>query len=167
VRSPARPNPIGLTLAGVTAIEGRLIQLDLLDFIDGTAVVDLKPYFVTRDIVFTARNAQIGRPRDREALRESLLLQARHFHGEICPDLTRAVAVVEQFRAEVLDLNDPPEWSVSAPLSRPHLIDALMGMTRATIGRGSLRLHSDEAVVFTHLGRRYRYELGPVPSSDR
>jgi hypothetical protein len=160
VRSPARPNPIGLTLARVAAIDARMIQFDLLDFVDGTPVVDLKPYFVSRDIVFGARNVQIGRPPDRKALRESLMLQAQNFHGEICPDLELAVDIVVRFRAEVLDLNDPPDWSVAAPGTRLHLIDALMGMTRATFGRGSLRFGTEDAVVFNHLGRQFRYDLG-------
>ena len=161
VRSPARPNPIGLTAARVTGIDGCIIHLDRLDFIDGTTVVDVKPYFVTRDTIFSATNAQIGRSADRAALRESLLMQAAQFHGEICKELELAVGLVERFRAEVLDLNDPPEWRVTAPAHRPHVIDAIMGMTRASFGRDSLRLHEPDRVIFAHGGRCYFYDLTP------
>ncbi len=46
VRSPVRPNPIGLSvcrLVGVDAAAGR-IDLDAIDFLDGTPVIDIKPY---------------------------------------------------------------------------------------------------------------------------
>jgi tRNA-Thr(GGU) m(6)t(6)A37 methyltransferase TsaA len=54
VRSPARPNPIGLTVAKVLSRDGLTIHFDRLDFVDQTPVLDLKPYFVTRDLVFSA-----------------------------------------------------------------------------------------------------------------
>lgn len=43
-RSPHRPNPIGLSLATVEKIEGGCIYLGGLDLVDGTPVLDLKPY---------------------------------------------------------------------------------------------------------------------------
>ncbi len=52
VRSPARPNPIGLTSARLLKREGLVLHLDKLDFLDGTVVVDIKPYFAVRDLHF-------------------------------------------------------------------------------------------------------------------
>ncbi len=43
-RSPHRPNPIGLSLVQIEKIEGRRIFISGLDLIDGTPVLDLKPY---------------------------------------------------------------------------------------------------------------------------
>lgn len=43
-RSPHRPNPIGLSLVKIERIEGRRIVINGLDLIDGTPVLDLKPY---------------------------------------------------------------------------------------------------------------------------
>lgn len=159
VRSPARPNPIGLTAARVVSVRGLAIEVERLDFLDGTPVVDLKPYFVTRDAIFSATNAPIGRPADRDALRESLLIQAIQFHGERCPDLELAVAIVEEFRAEVLDFAEPNLWHIAVPTSRPHLVDAVMGITRATLGRGSLELHEDDAVAFRQGDQVWEYPL--------
>lgn len=42
-RSPARPNPIGLHRARVLAIEGERLEVDGLEAIDGTPLLDLKP----------------------------------------------------------------------------------------------------------------------------
>jgi tRNA-Thr(GGU) m(6)t(6)A37 methyltransferase TsaA len=43
-RSPDRPNPIGLSLVDVLAVEGPILKVRGLDAVDGTPVVDLKPY---------------------------------------------------------------------------------------------------------------------------
>ena len=42
-RSPDRPNPIGLHEVTVLAIEGPRLQVQDLEALDGTPVVDLKP----------------------------------------------------------------------------------------------------------------------------
>src|SRR6266853_1597829 len=41
--SPNRPNPIGLHRARITARDGLRIEVDALEAIDGTPVVDVKP----------------------------------------------------------------------------------------------------------------------------
>lgn len=137
VRSPARPNPIGLTAARVLSLGPLSIELDRLDFLDGTPVLDIKPYFVTRDLIFSANGAQVGKPRTREALRESLLAQALQFHGRAQADLALAVRLIEHYRATRHDLNDPGLYPITAPIDRPVLIDGLIGITRSTPGRGN------------------------------
>lgn len=42
-RSPDRPNPIGLHRLRVTRITGNLLDVEPLEAIDGTPVVDIKP----------------------------------------------------------------------------------------------------------------------------
>lgn len=42
-RSPDRPNPIGLHRARVIEVDGNVIQVEALEAIDGTPVVDIKP----------------------------------------------------------------------------------------------------------------------------
>jgi len=43
-RSPHRPNAIGLSAVELVAVEGRLLRLRGVDLLDGTPVLDLKPY---------------------------------------------------------------------------------------------------------------------------
>ncbi len=43
-RSPRRPNPIGLTVVELVGREGRILHLRGLDMLDGTPVLDIKPY---------------------------------------------------------------------------------------------------------------------------
>ncbi len=43
-RSPQRPNPIGLTLVELIERRGNIVTVKGLDAIDGTPILDLKPY---------------------------------------------------------------------------------------------------------------------------
>ncbi len=43
-RSPDRPNPIGLTLVDLLEINGRILRVRGLDALDGTPILDIKPY---------------------------------------------------------------------------------------------------------------------------
>jgi len=56
-RSPARPTPIGLTVTRVVGLdeEKNRIYLDQIDAIDGTPVVDIKPYMPFSEKVDDAR----------------------------------------------------------------------------------------------------------------
>jgi tRNA-Thr(GGU) m(6)t(6)A37 methyltransferase TsaA len=42
-RSPHRPNPIGLHLVEITAIDGTRLQVRSLEALDGTPIIDVKP----------------------------------------------------------------------------------------------------------------------------
>ncbi len=42
-RSPARPNPIAVTSAGIQRVDGNVLHVIGLDALDGTPVVDIKP----------------------------------------------------------------------------------------------------------------------------
>ncbi|MCI0519592.1 MAG: tRNA (N6-threonylcarbamoyladenosine(37)-N6)-methyltransferase TrmO [Chloroflexi bacterium] len=43
-RAPSRPNPIGLSLARLARIEGNLLHVERVDALDGTPLLDIKPY---------------------------------------------------------------------------------------------------------------------------
>ena len=53
LRSPARPNPVGLhvvRILGVDIAAGR-VEIDGIDVLDGTPVIDVKPYFASNDAI--------------------------------------------------------------------------------------------------------------------
>ncbi|MGB3388078.1 MAG: tRNA (N6-threonylcarbamoyladenosine(37)-N6)-methyltransferase TrmO [Pseudaminobacter sp.] len=52
IRSPARPNPIGLHIARLLSVdaENGVLALDAIDALDGTPVIDVKPYIPTVDV---------------------------------------------------------------------------------------------------------------------
>jgi len=43
-RSPRRPNPIGLTVVELIAREGTMLRVRGVDMLDGTPILDIKPY---------------------------------------------------------------------------------------------------------------------------
>lgn len=53
LRSPARPNPIGLHVARLVSLdkEAGVLTLNAIDVLDGTPLVDLKPYFASIDSI--------------------------------------------------------------------------------------------------------------------
>ncbi|MBL8581370.1 MAG: tRNA (N6-threonylcarbamoyladenosine(37)-N6)-methyltransferase TrmO [Rhizobiaceae bacterium] len=53
LRSPARPNPVGVHVVRLTRLDaeaGRL-GLEAIDVLDGTPLIDVKPYFASTDAV--------------------------------------------------------------------------------------------------------------------
>ena len=51
LRSPARPNPIALSVVRLVRIDGTRVEVDGIDCLDGTACLDIKPYFASIDSV--------------------------------------------------------------------------------------------------------------------
>jgi len=43
-RAPARPNPIGLSIVRLLSIEENQLHIENVDILDGTPLLDLKPY---------------------------------------------------------------------------------------------------------------------------
>ncbi|HXF06195.1 MAG TPA: tRNA (N6-threonylcarbamoyladenosine(37)-N6)-methyltransferase TrmO [Blastocatellia bacterium] len=159
VRSPTRPNPIAMTAARIVRIEGTRIHLDRLDFIDGTPVIDLKPYFRSRDAIYAARNIQIGRPANRQALLESLLYQAENFHGERCGGLALGARLVEHLRSQFFDYAELDTCRARVPASSGCLIDSVMMLVRVTPGRATLQFHEENTVLFLTPQGNYEYRL--------
>ena len=48
-RTPYRPNPVGLTLCRLEAIDGDELHLSGVDLVDGTPILDIKPYLPQSD----------------------------------------------------------------------------------------------------------------------
>jgi tRNA-Thr(GGU) m(6)t(6)A37 methyltransferase TsaA len=51
LRSPVRPNPIAMAAVELQAIEGTTVIVRKVDCIDGTPLIDIKPYFASIDSV--------------------------------------------------------------------------------------------------------------------
>jgi len=51
LRSPARPNPIAMSVVKLLGIEGGKLSVVGLDCLDGTPLLDIKPYFASTDSV--------------------------------------------------------------------------------------------------------------------
>lgn len=51
LRSPARPNPIAMSVVTLLQVDGTRLSVTGLDCLDGTPLLDIKPYFASVDSV--------------------------------------------------------------------------------------------------------------------
>ena len=56
-RAPNRPNPIGLSVIKLLKIENNILQIENVDIMDGTPLLDIKPYVHEMNAV---KNQKIG-----------------------------------------------------------------------------------------------------------
>ena len=54
LRSPVRPNPIAMSVVRLLRIDGTTLTVIGLDCVDGTPLIDIKPYFASVDSVSDA-----------------------------------------------------------------------------------------------------------------
>ena len=53
-RAPYRPNPLGMTTVRLMQRQGNILKVKGLDAVDGTPVIDIKPYIPGYDLVVNA-----------------------------------------------------------------------------------------------------------------
>jgi tRNA-Thr(GGU) m(6)t(6)A37 methyltransferase TsaA len=63
LRSPARPNPIAISVVTLREVRGHSLSVTGLDCLDGTPLIDIKPYFASTDSV---PDALVGWHHDRK-----------------------------------------------------------------------------------------------------
>lgn len=88
-RSPHRPNPIGLTAVRLLGIEGRRLTVGNVDLLDGTPILDIKPYIPEIDAFAQSRagwleEIETGPPLfriTRTTLAEEQIAWLSHNHG--------------------------------------------------------------------------------------
>jgi tRNA-Thr(GGU) m(6)t(6)A37 methyltransferase TsaA len=61
-RSPYRPNPIGMSAVELLGVEGLTLRVQNLDILDGTPILDLKPYIPYTDSIPGADSGWLGQP---------------------------------------------------------------------------------------------------------
>jgi len=57
LRSPVRPNPIATSVVRLIERNGRVLSISGIDCLDGTPLLDIKPYFASTD---AAPDAEVG-----------------------------------------------------------------------------------------------------------
>ncbi len=100
-RSPHRPNPIGLSAVRLVAVEGLTVRVRDIDILDGSPVLDLKPYVPYADAFPDAGSGWLDTARDpipdyevtwsNEAQAHSTWLAARGV--DLAPVIERALAL--------------------------------------------------------------------------
>jgi tRNA-Thr(GGU) m(6)t(6)A37 methyltransferase TsaA len=49
-RAPDRPNPIGMSVVRLVKVQGHILHLENVDMVDGTPLLDIKPYVPIFDV---------------------------------------------------------------------------------------------------------------------
>ncbi len=168
LRSPVRPNPLSVSVVRLRGVrEGRFLDLANVDLIDGTPVIDIKPYQTGWDCVFSAtghdRTEKIRKMSSAE-YRAGLVREAVNYHGELCPGVAVGVRLAEAAtRVFERDLRNP-QVSV-APGPDPCIADALIGITGASPGNRRLGSSGGDRYVFSCPGKEAVFTLREVPES--
>lgn len=70
-RSPKRPNPIGLSIVRLLSVDGVVIHFENPDMLDGTPLLDIKPYVAAFDRVAPEREGWLTGKAGRAASQRS------------------------------------------------------------------------------------------------
>jgi tRNA-Thr(GGU) m(6)t(6)A37 methyltransferase TsaA len=168
LRSPTRPNPLSLSATRLTKVEGPLLYVEPLDLIDGSPIVDIKPYSSGWDSIFWARDvhsALITRHMAEADVLAELLREAYNFHGEKCG----AIGVAAKIACDAAQTLEASMRDIFLRLPRnvnPHVADGLIGISKATIGNARLTFSDDPDVLVLTAAQSIRYRIFDVPSLD-
>jgi tRNA-Thr(GGU) m(6)t(6)A37 methyltransferase TsaA len=157
-RSPARPNPVAFCVTRVLSRDESIVTVDALDAIDGTPIVDIKPYLPAWDCVFSAKTgnrAEILQKLPRKEILLSMMKEASNFHGDKCVGVAIGVRMV--YKAfEVLKC-DPRNRDLKIISSvKACIADGVQGLTGATNKRFRIKDPIDRSLTFEINGRVLR-----------
>lgn len=158
-RSPRRPGNVGCTVVELLERNGPELRVRGLDALDGTPVLDIKPYAPGLDEKQSRavdRDRQARRPRAhflpmlKNGDAESLFFEAGRFHGEYCPGLALGVLAAlgsvrelsEAAGTGIAELvgTGVPEKIYAVSYLGGCFVDGLQYVTGCTVGNGLLRM---------------------------
>lgn len=129
LRTPNHPNPIALTLVKLESVEGNVLKVKGMDAIDGTGVLDIKPYF-EQDTVFSPVTPYI-RASDYQMRRDLFLKIVVNHHLEECAGAYMAVRMALAAESKLGQLTSP-DIRVQVEGS-PCLGDSLQALSRGRL----------------------------------
>lgn len=167
LRSTTRPNLIATSVSKIARIVDNRIELERLDLLNGTPVLDIKRYSVTWDSVHSARSS---RAMQAEVAMLSATEELEHagalFNGARSAGIVLAARLV-QYVCRVWDIRPKDErLAFSLPVDRVDgaLLDGIQGMTGATFGNRRLRHERGEVIAVTD-GERHLHTW-PKPTGE-
>ncbi len=151
-RSPVRPNPLSLTVVELLCRSGLKLDVDPLDLVDGTPIVDIKAYSPGWDTVFAAKREQRVPATALSDTQLAVFLQRdlRNHVGALHQSpLAQATLTAVLNAVRHLGI-DPRSLEFNVEVGRCDLVtDAIMGMTGASFGNGRLHLNGSlKGIVF-------------------
>ncbi|MCL2013170.1 MAG: tRNA (N6-threonylcarbamoyladenosine(37)-N6)-methyltransferase TrmO [Cystobacterineae bacterium] len=159
-RSPARPNPISLTVVPLLGRNGLCLEVENLDLLDGTPLVDIKSYSPGWDGVFCAQHKHRAEP---TAMEDAHLVACMerdmaNFMGSTAAKPTARWVLAMAFVATRFlkaDLRDP---SIHVSINRmDEATEALMALTGAAFSNRRLLAYAETQPETQPLQAQFKY----------
>ncbi|NMB41366.1 MAG: tRNA (N6-threonylcarbamoyladenosine(37)-N6)-methyltransferase TrmO [Firmicutes bacterium] len=165
LRCFSRPNPIAITLVSLEKVEGNRVYVAGLDAIEGTPVLDIKPYF-EQDSIFSPRTSYV-KPKDEEVRRGLMHKLAYRHHKAETAALELGLRICLEAETHFGHLFDL-ELFVTVKGSR-ELADVIQGITRARLAnppRFTFVEADKDEVIFTKKGKKLTFTVKKRYSLD-
>ncbi|MBS3812797.1 tRNA (N6-threonylcarbamoyladenosine(37)-N6)-methyltransferase TrmO [Candidatus Bipolaricaulota bacterium] len=160
-RSPHRPNNLGSTVVKLLSRDGATLKVEGLDAINGTPVVDIKPYAAPFD---SSSPPEEKKEDPRRKIRrlvktgdlENLLLKAGELHGHYCPFLALGVMAGNYALNQLGEAPGDMEKLVAVLETNSCFSDGIQYSTGCTFGNNALvyRDYGKTAVTMAIRGDR-------------
>src|SRR6056297_1952335 len=141
-RSPRRPSPIGITTVELLKREGAKLYIYGLDAIDGTPVVDIKPYASFMDQPALSLQKETPRYRINNLIKyqnlHDLLLKAGELHGHYCPYLALGVMAAADAVKKLAADTDGMEDLLAVVETNSCFSDGIQAAAGTTFGNNAL-----------------------------
>jgi len=164
-RSPARPNPIALTVVKIKAIQGREIEVEHCDAVDGTPVVDIKPYNGGID-----RFMNLSIPSNAPKKLDMKLRWVERIITNVTGSSDAAAKIIAKIFVDAFDrgyvYTDKNVWLVVSNI--PRLIDSALFLADATFSSGRLMVinEKDFKITFIRGSASLKYRLAAEGGID-
>lgn len=167
-RSPRRPSPVGITTVELLKREGSKLHVYGLDAIDGTPVIDIKPYTSFMDQPSISLQKKTPRYQINKLIKyqnmHDLLLKAGELHGHYCPYLALGVLAASDALNRLSVDNDGMEDLLAVVETNSCFSDGIQYIAGTTFGNNALiyRDFGKTAVTFikrTEADKNIRYYL--------
>ena len=143
-RSPNRPSSIGATVVELLGRNRNRLKVRGLDAINGTPVIDIKPYAEPFDSNSPGKEKLRSTPR-REIRKmieqgnlEWLLLEAGKLHGHFCPFLSLGVMAAQYAISQLGEVAPDMEETVAIVETNSCFSDGIQFVTGCTFGNNAL-----------------------------
>ena len=155
-RSPHRPSSVGATVVELLERNGNELKVRGLDAVNGTPVIDIKPYAEPFDNSQSLGAEELKRNPRREIQElikrgdvKRLLLEAGRLHGHFCPFLSLGVLAgryaVSELGEEAPDMED----TVAVVETNSCFTDGIQYVTGCTFGNNALVYRDYGKTAFT------------------
>ena len=157
-RSPRRPTPIGITTVELLKREDNKLHVYGLDAVDGTPVLDIKPYASFMDHPTLSLEKKTPRYQINKLIKyqnlHDLLLKAGELHGHYCPFLALGVLAAADAMTRLDADNDGMEDLLAVVETNGCFSDGVQYTAGTTFGNNSLiyRDFGKTAVTFVKRG---------------